>query len=47
MIIRGRTALHQAAYNGHEAVVRLLLEYKADIDAKDKVLWKDGAARGG
>jgi hypothetical protein len=29
------TALHIAAKNGHEAVVRLLLEHKADVDAKN------------
>jgi ankyrin repeat protein len=32
----GETALHGAAYGGHEAVVRLLVEdYKADVEAKD------------
>jgi ankyrin repeat protein len=27
-------ALYQAAENGHEAEVRLLLEHKADVDTK-------------
>src|SRR5213075_2022087 len=31
----GRSALHWAASNGHKAAVRLLLEHKADVDAKD------------
>ena len=26
-----------AAWNGHEAVVRLLLEHKADVNAADEV----------
>jgi ankyrin repeat protein len=30
------TALHWAAEEGHEAVVRLLLEHKADVDAKNE-----------
>jgi ankyrin repeat protein len=30
----GRTALHWAAENGHEAEVRLPLEHKADVDTK-------------
>jgi ankyrin repeat protein len=33
------TALYLAAENGHEAVVRLLLEHKVDIDAKDNDGW--------
>jgi ankyrin repeat protein len=31
----GRTALHEAALRGHEAVVRLVLEKGADIKAKE------------
>ena len=31
----GKTALHLAAKKGHEATVKLLLDYKADLDAKD------------
>jgi ankyrin repeat domain-containing protein 50 len=31
-----RTALQEAARNGHEAVMRLLLEAMADVDAKDE-----------
>lgn len=31
------TALHQAAWNEHEAVVRILLQYGASIDAPDKI----------
>ena len=31
----GRTALHLAAENGHEAVVQLLLKHMVDVDAKD------------
>jgi ankyrin repeat protein len=34
-----RTPLHKAAENGHEAVVRLLLERKADVNAKDNDGW--------
>jgi ankyrin repeat protein len=30
------TPLHAAAFNGHEAVVRLLVKKGADIAAKDK-----------
>jgi len=31
----GKTALHWAADEEHEAVVRMLLEHKADVDARD------------
>jgi ankyrin repeat protein len=45
----GRTPLSWAAENGHEAVARLLLEYKAEIDMQDEdggtPLW--WASRGG
>ena len=30
----GKSVLHRAAVNGREAVVRLLLEAKTDVDAK-------------
>jgi hypothetical protein len=33
----GRTELHGAAGGEHEAVARLLLEYKADIDVKKRI----------
>ena len=42
--LRGRTALHFAAINGHGSVAELLLQHKADIEAKDN--WGPGA-RGG
>ncbi len=35
----GRTPLHCAAENRHEAVVQLLLDRNADIKAKDKYGW--------
>ena len=31
----GMTSLHIASYNGHESVVRALVELGADIDAND------------
>ena len=34
---RGYTGLMLAAESGHEAVVRLLLEHKAEVDAADEV----------
>jgi ankyrin repeat protein len=34
----GGTALIAAAQNGHGAVVRLLLEHKASVDAPDQVV---------
>jgi hypothetical protein len=33
----GHTPLHIAAYKGHDAVVRVLVEAGADATAKDKV----------
>ena len=33
----GRTPLHTAAYQGHDAVVRVLVEVGADVTVKDKV----------
>jgi ankyrin repeat protein/23S rRNA U2552 (ribose-2'-O)-methylase RlmE/FtsJ len=36
---RERTALYGAAKNGHEAVVKLLLEAKADVNVKDNDGW--------
>ena len=35
MNLRGGTSLHAASQNGHESVVRALVELGADIDAKD------------
>jgi len=35
----GSTALHRAAFLGHEAVVRLLVELGADRDAKSNDGW--------
>jgi len=32
----GMTALHYAAANGHTDAVRVLLDHKADIEAKNK-----------
>ena len=38
--VQGRevTPLHEAAFNGHEAVTRALLEGGADVNAKDHVV---------
>jgi ankyrin repeat protein len=33
---RGQTGLHWAAYGGHEEIVKLLLERKGPVDARDK-----------
>jgi ankyrin repeat protein len=35
----GKTALYKAAWNGHDAVVRLLPKHKADVDTKTKDGW--------
>ena len=35
--MNGATPLHFAAYKGKEATVRMLLDYGADLRAKDKV----------
>ena len=35
----GWTPLHGAAESGSEEVVRALVECKADVEARDKVLW--------
>lgn len=32
-----RTPLHFAVYEGHEAIVELLLKYKCDVNARDMV----------
>ena len=32
----GSSALMEAAHRGHESIVRLLLEYRADVNATDK-----------
>ena len=36
---RGQTALISAAYEGHEAVVRVLMDAGADKDLQSKVGW--------
>jgi hypothetical protein len=43
--VYGRMALRGAARNGHDAVERLLLEHKKDVDAKDsdrRCAWRPG-----
>ena len=42
----GRTPLSWAAEKGHEAVVKLLLEKGAELEAKDNELWSDAAVMG-
>ena len=37
LIQNGQTALHTAAFNGHMAILRLLLEKEADVNICDKV----------
>ena len=37
VIKRGRTALMLASYQAHTAVVELLLQHGADVNAKDEV----------
>lgn len=32
----GQTPLHRASYRGHEAIIQLLIDRGADVDAKDK-----------
>jgi hypothetical protein len=39
--------IHADTSNGHEAVVRLLLEAKVDADAKEEEIWRDGTVPGG
>ena len=33
----GDTALHEASGNGHTEIVKLLLQYDADVEARDNV----------
>ena len=33
----GNTALHKAAYNGYEEIVKLLIDYHAKVDIRRKV----------
>jgi hypothetical protein len=46
MTVGGQRALHMVAYGGHNAMVQLLFEKRADIAAKDRK-GVDGAALGG
>jgi ankyrin repeat protein len=39
IIKSGQTALHIACYNGHEAAVKLLLDYRAEMKAASKEGW--------
>jgi len=37
-----KTPLHLAAFNGHEAACRVLIEAGAKVDAKDSVSYRCG-----
>ena len=39
--------LHLASWQGQEAAIRALVAANADIHAKDKVRWGEGAGRAG